>query len=1149
MRNHQLGAIESNQLSYSEELELEPCVSELVKLRGILENFPIRVLVDSGASSNFVSKSFIESNGIRANRLAVPLQVRLANGSREYIRYQLVSKVQVGTYVDRVTMFVIELQDGYDVIFGMPWLKQTNAQFDWLSGNIEIKQNEESHLLTSLITPIKVKHIETSKVRCDELESSKLLISAKQLKRALQTKDVEEIFLLVVEPSSISEFTKPLQSASLEEVKSGELSKVLERFHTVFNEPPPGLPPKRGLDHRIELVEGTTPISRALYKMSPAELDELKKQLTELLQKEYIRPSKSPFGAPVLFVRKKDGSARMCIDYRALNKATIKNKYPLPRIDELLDRLHGAKCFSKIDLKSGYHQIRISDDDIPITAFRTRYGHYEFLVMPFGLTNAPATFMNLMNHVFREYLDEFVVVFLDDILIYSQTEAEHYKHLNLVLEVLQKHQLYANISKCEFLQPEMDFLGYRVTADGLTMDANKVKAISDWPPLSSVKEVRSFLGLAGYYRRFVKDFSMIASPLTELIKKDIEFKWTETEQSSMNKLKQAIISAPILVAPNPQFPYMLSTDASGFAVGATLAQNQGNGLQPVSFLSRKLNPAERNYAVHEQELLAVVYALREWRHYLHGCKFTVITDHHSLKYIHTQPTLTARQARWLETLQEFDFEIQYRPGKENVVADALSRRPDLNAITLAQRRKQLTREKLLKSIKLAYPTDKFCKTILDNPPGVPFDIKNGIIYKDDRIVVPSVSTIRAQILYEYHDTAVAGHLGIQKTFEKVTRHFYWKEIQRSVKDYVRSCITCQKVKPSNQAPMGLLKPIEIPKRRWEVVTMDLIVKLPKTKRGHDAIMVFVDKLSKMVHYAPTKVTADANTLARIFLHEVVRLHGFPEKLIADRDSRFTSYFWKAIMARLGTKVALSSAYHPQTDAQTERANRTLEDILRSFTNTRKRDWDLHLDMAEFAVNNSIHSSSLYTPFYLNYGQHPRTLMDNLVTEDDTDPTVSTLLDQLQDDLVTVQKNLEVAQVNQKKYADTRRRPHDFLVGEEVLLSTSKFRRQEKLGKKYMGPFQIMKKVTEDTFELALPQTLKIHPVIHVSRLKKFNRSIELRDQETIAQGNNESLNESNELGEKELERMYAEARNFKGIRVFESYYDDRGQKRYRNFQE
>lgn len=359
--------------------------------------------------------------------------------------------------------------------------------------------------------------------------------------------------------------------------RSPEEQRILEDFKDVFPDKLPiGLPPQRDVDHEIILFPGVKPPSRAPYRMSVKELEELKKQLDENLKHGFIRPSRSPFGSPVLFVKKKDGSMRLCVDYRALNKITVKNKYPLPLISDLLDQLQGAKIFSKIDLRSGYHQIRIAENDISKTAFRTRYGHFEFLVLPFGLTNAPATFMHLIQKIFHSYLDRFVVVYLDDILVYSRSRDEHEEHLRTVLQVLRENKLYAKLNKCAFYRTEIEFLGHVISADGVYMEKNKMQDIKGWPQPKSVHEVRSFLGLAGFYRKFIKNFSQISSAMTDLLKKDSKFKWTERHQEAFESLKKAVSSAPVLIIPDPKLPFVVSTDASGYAIGATLSQDQGS---------------------------------------------------------------------------------------------------------------------------------------------------------------------------------------------------------------------------------------------------------------------------------------------------------------------------------------------------------------------------------------------------------------------------------------------------------------------------------------------------------------------------------------------------------------------------------------------
>jgi len=404
-------------------------------------------------------------------------------------------------------------------------------------------------------------------------------------------------------------------------------------------------------------------------------LDELKKQLTEYVDKGFIQPSKSPFGAPVIFVKKKDEPFCMCMDYCVLNKFTIKNKYPLPRIDDLLDRVMGAKYFSKIDLRSGYHQIRIAEEDVHKTAFRTRYGHFEFRVLPFGLTNAPATFQGMMNDLFREYLDDFVNVYIDDIVIFSKSRKEHLEHLHKVLEILRRNKLYGKLSKCEFFKRDMEFLGHIVSQEGIKVDPKKTKVVEEWLTPKTIHDVRSFLGMTNYYRKFIQDYAQIIGPLTKLLRKDVNWEWKHDQKKAFAQLKNKLISAPVLRKPDFQLSFTLTTDASDVAIGQVLSQDDGKGSRPVAYELRRMTAAEMNYPIHEKELLAIIHGLKVWRVYLEGQHFKIVTDHKSLIYLQSQPTLSRRQARWNELLAEYDYEIVYKPGKTNVVADALSHNP------------------------------------------------------------------------------------------------------------------------------------------------------------------------------------------------------------------------------------------------------------------------------------------------------------------------------------------------------------------------------------------------------------------------------------------------------------------------------------------
>ncbi|CAI7932408.1 unnamed protein product [Closterium sp. NIES-54] len=477
-------------------------------------------------------------------------------------------------------------------------------------------------------------------------------------------------------------------------------------FSEVINPPAPA-PPSPPPPHHL-LVIFTAPESEASTTSLPPPTQDLLKgytdlrqQLDDLLEKGFIRPSTSPYAAPVLFTRKKDGDLRLCIDYRALNAITIKNKYPLPRVEELFDMLGEATVFSKLDLRSGYHQVRLAEDDISKTAFRTRYGYFEFRVLPFGLTNAPATFMGLMNNIFRLFLDRFVIVFLDDILIFSKSLEEHAQHLRIVLDTLRQHRLYAKLSKCTFTRSSIGFLGHVINSQGIAMEPAKVQCLADWPAPRTVTELQSFIGLAKYYRKFIFNFSHICAPLTDLFRQSAAFQWGLPQQTAFSSIKAALTSAPVLTVADPSRPYFIWTDASDVAVGAILCQDHGHGMQPLAFESRKLQPAERNYATHDRELLAIVHAIKIWHCYVELQPVTVHTDHCPLQHLKTQPVLSRRQARWAELLEQFvpSLQIIYRPGKLNPADTSGSTSNSANWLCFSTTR----------------PCRNCCESVLDQP--------------------------------------------------------------------------------------------------------------------------------------------------------------------------------------------------------------------------------------------------------------------------------------------------------------------------------------------------------------------------------------------------------------------------------------------------
>ena len=819
------------------EVEKAPTV---VQIKGFL-NFSLStmILIDSGSSHNMMSSSL-------ARKLNLPLipinscSVLLPNGDSSTIDHRVLNVPISIQGVETTADFEVWSGARYDVILGMAWLRQVDAWIACKEGAVYGKLNNGKSF----------------SIKGKRALSNVPILSHLQMKRSIRKN--HEIFLVNV---------NEIDDEKKDGVRVKEKEKLfLDEFKDVFPDEMTELPPAREVDHAIDLVADAAPIAKAPYRHSLAQNVELENQLNDLLQKGYIRPSKSPWGAPVLFVKKKDGSLRLCVDYRSLNKLIVKNKFPLPRVDDIFDHLHGAKVFSKIDLRSGYHQIRIKESDIAKTGFRSRLGHYEYVVMPFGLTNAPATFMTLMNSLFRKQLGKFVLVFMDDILIYSKNVEEHKKHLRQVFDILRANKLFAKLSKCDFFTNSVEFLGHIISDEGIKVDPKKIKVIVDWAIPKDKTDVRSFLGLASYYRRFVRGFSKLAAPMTALLKGKVDsIDWTPECELSFRTLKSVLTQTPVLTIMDPlKGNIVLCTDASDLAIGAVLMQDK----RVIAYESRKLNTAELNYAVHEKELLAVVHSLKVWRHYLLGLKFKIETDHQSLRYLSTQPNLSRRQCRWMELLQEFDFEIEYVKGKENVVADALSRRPVVNAISCIK-------NTLIDEIKIHYAGDKVfslpCESLIKDSRTQgeieqfkSYELKDGVLYYNNRVCIPNFGEYRLNITRELHDIPVAGHPGFQKTYMAIKRHYFWPGMKRDIKLYVERCFKCQVSKIEQVKNPGLLKPLDVPNLKFESISMDFIVRLPKTQTGFDSILVVVDQLTKRALFIPTVTTVTTSGVFFIY---------------------------------------------------------------------------------------------------------------------------------------------------------------------------------------------------------------------------------------------------------------------------------------------
>lgn len=1107
---------------------------------GTVDASSCRVLVDSGAKGHaFVSWAFAKEMGLHVNPFAA-VRYRVADDRTAFTHGVATLRLRLASCEFALECHVIDMLSGYDVILGDAWLLAHRAYLDYARGACVFSLGGKRVVLQSR-NILRGRHA----VSADSSSELRMLISAIDWQNMLNapatsSDSIAEMHLLVVKPLTSETPTPDLPLDSPLRLDPSKLQALLDEHKSfLVDDLPAGLPDLLLDQEVIPLEPGATPPCARIWRHSQLEQQEVEKHVTALLEKGLLRPSTAPYGAPILFVRKKDGSLRMCIDYRGINRITVKNKYPLPRIDDLLDRLQGARVFSSLDLTSAYHQIRLVDSDVPKTTFRCHLGAFSYLVLPFGLSNACSHFSMALSTVlggkstaeeapdrYGESLRDFVCVYLDDILVFSKSAEDHMRHLRVVLQRLQKHRFYVKLKKCEFNKPEVKFLGHIVSADGVRPDPDKIKAILDWPVPGDVSALRSFLGLANYFRKFVLHYSQIVAPLTDMLRMS---EWPavmpEPALHAFDRIKAALTSAPCLALADFSKPFEVICDASGKGIGAILMQDN----HPVAFESRKLTDAERKWTTTEQELLAVVHAFKIWRCYLEGAKgVTVITDHCPLTFFSTQPMLSRRQARWSEYLHQFQFKWQYRPGRINA-ADPLSRHPNLSvaaiycaALSTAGKADGMllpdaAHADIEKRIQDAYAADPWFR---DSHNLADLTARKGYWLKHGRIVVPATGDLRYECIRLCHDAPWAAHPGVTKTLKALERYFWWPSMRADVQQYVRVCDSCQRVKPRNDYPAGLLMPLPIPDRPWESISMDFITSLPTTPAGHDTIMVVVDRFTKLAHFVPMRETTNALGVAELVREQIFRLHGVPANIVSDRDSRFTSEFWKALCAALGVAQRMSTAFHPESDGQTERVNRVLEDMLRHYVSPDQTNWADLLCMAEFAYNSAWHESIQNTPFYLTYGYHPHSPLTRLLHNFDPSagkvmavaaiqlggkaakrkalhalmqrvPALDRFTVSMQDALVKAKRALQGARERMKRFADQRRTPVTISVGDKVMLSSKnidfKSGGSRKLLPRWIGPFQVTEQINPVAFKLDLSELSgRLHPVFHASLLRPYH---------------------------------------------------------------
>ena len=858
---------------------------------------------------------------------------------------------------------------------------------------------------------------------------------------------------------------------------------ILSSYRELFF-PMIGRPPKRMIDHNIVLKPNSQSVKHNPYPLPPAKNKAMIETVSELLVNDAIEPSYSPWSSPLLFVKKKDGGWRMCVDFRDVNSRTKHDAYPLPRINVLMQKLGNAKYFTKIDLASGFHQVPVRSECREITAFCTPqpingYSHFQWKVMPFGLVNAPATFQRLMDNVLGGLMDR-CIVYLDDILIYSKSIDEHHHSIRLIFNRLMEHKLYVKLSKCSFVQEEISFLGHIVGAGKVRIEPEKSEKICGWkPPLKSAKEVRKFWGLVSWCSMYIPQLASIAAPLTSLLGARRKFIWTEEAEQAMLFIQKKCLEAPVLVPWNSDQETRVTTDASDVGLGAVLEQKVDDVWRPVEFWSRKLKSAETRYSATDKEWLAVVEAVStHWRHLLEGKKVIVRTDHRplltKLTSVSSIPPLLHRHSRWIERLSPFSVQYEHISGSDNVIADALSRTPEfyrVDALVIGLEDRMTLEGAIQQDSEYQNRAREIESSNTSSSTTYKgFRVKKNVILRPGGVIeVPNIPKFRTQLLSENHDQPLAGHFGRDRTLDLLRRKWFWKGMAKDVELYVQSCDKCNKVKSGGKKVLPPLQPI-VANRPWSMVTLDFVGSFePAAITGNTECLVMVDKFTKMIHLAACKKDTNAKDTAFLVIRHVVALHGIPDEILSDRGPQFDSQVWKDIWNILGSRVRLAAPQHPQTDGQSERSIRTFIQLMRAYTESQRDQWELFLPVFEFAMNNAISSVTGITPFFANFGRHPRTTDSFIVNEELLSGETIVGRDlrrRLQRVWNVMRERLQETAEQLIARSSNLSSPLIFNQGDRVYLSKKRGRghlsKQEAL---YSGPYPVRKKLGKTTYIL------------------------------------------------------------------------------------
>lgn len=1127
---------------------------DYVQIEVKLSNEDGKAFIDSGCTFNAITIAFAKKAGISFKTFSNPIVCEIGLNKTmtverrvAEVEFDLGPLGSLQTYV--YVMDSLPLHK--DAIFGMDFLKSVNPIIDWRAGdvrpNMEDKQAYQTHdkLHFHRFTP----HVSSS--------GETMVISFEEYEQLLKEEAESLFFTIHPKPIADTAKVKRFKEQNWEILKENPAYPILNKYKdTVFAEKldVTKIRQTREFQHEIDLTDDT-PFNIKQFRLSPQQQEAVEKWTGEMAAAGLIRKSSSPFNSPI-FCAKKPIGWRIVHDFRLLNSRTKIPREPIPRKDEIIDAMSNAYYFSCMDLLSGYYQLLLREGDTKLTAFSTPSGHYEYVVIAQGLAGAPSTFNRFVQAVFAA-LRDICRAFFDDVFIFTKNESIecHLEALDRVLKRCEEEGITIKLSKCVFLAEEIPVLGDFVGRNGVRIDPDKVAVIKSWPIPRKVSEMKSFLGKIVYCSKFLKDYGRLVAPLQKAIagnqNKNDPIELSDDQLIAFNRLKQAMVEAPVLGIADFNKPFGIRMDACDFAIGGVLFQVDERGDEhPIAYTGRRMNNAELKYPVREKELLAIMHALRVWRPYLLDRPFQVETDHHSIETLLTQRNCTQRLARWLNELSEYRPEFKWIPGVTNQTADGISRRTDFIPNN-GKRASVIDLRDLLRSILAQNDADEaaderqllftcmehaelFCYLLSERDiktqcrEGYPVDREFAEAWKhvqeegrdsygkfryhnellwhvgDDespwRLCIPENDMLRNQILFSEHDVIVKGHPGRYKTERFMTKKYYWKGMTKFIHNYCDTCQKCSRNKHRQTKPPGRLNPLPIPEARWEDITMDFIVDLPLSD-GSNAIWVIMDRMSKRGHFIPVKMgdgESSALECARTFCKEYIRLHGIPTSIISDRDVRFKSEFWSELMKLLETEHEMSSAFRPQTDGQSERSNRFIEDYLRNYVHPRQHDWSQYLYSADFAYNSRYHESIKMSPFEADLGYIPKSFPEHVYARllgSKSSRSDAYEFGKIQQQILeTAKKNLTEAQARMKQYYDKNRPIQNFEIGDRVYISSKNLdiehlgviaKGSRKLAPLWIGPYPVISKTTPDTYRVRLPFGLRLHPEFHTSLLKPY----------------------------------------------------------------